>query len=440
MKTQNLKLLERCYIFVKGYNWGWGNKTFCSYNNKMDNFYQWFVGFAEGEACFKIKPKYRDGKSKVHSFSFEFEIHLHIDEKNLLDNICNSLGIGKVYTREKNSSCSYVVGNEKGIRTLLDIFDKYKINGIKYLDYVDFRKAFLIYFDRIGILTDEIRTEILKLHNSVNTSRTDFNMPLDHQVKITPYWLLGLIEAEGSFYLNRDPIRPGFQILLTAAQEPLLIKIKEYLENNLGFDLYSLWRIKNSSVISVNPKKAVGKSKPAVTFDIRDVRILHNYFLPYLDKLNFLSKKFQDFFDLKIICRTVYNGAHKNGIIKDLVIKLSLGMNDFRLSNYKGKIPKQVMTKEDINILENALPLSKHLPDGRVRDTATGNIDHNNESSVYLIINPNNEELIVKSLKEAGNIIGNHYTTLSKKLDVLSPDSTTEINNHSIRRIKVLYK
>jgi hypothetical protein len=145
------------------------------------------VGFAEGEACFKIKPKYRDGKSKVHSFSFEFEIHLHIDEKNLLDNICNSLGIGKVYTREKNSSCSYVVGNEKGIRTLLDIFDKYKINGIKYLDYVDFRKAFLIYFDRIGILTDEIRTEILKLHNSVNTSRTDFNMPLDHQVKITPY-------------------------------------------------------------------------------------------------------------------------------------------------------------------------------------------------------------------------------------------------------------
>jgi hypothetical protein len=49
-----------------------------------------------------------------------------------------------------------------------------------------------------------------------------------------------LIEAEGSFYLNRDPIRPGFQILLTAAQEPLLIKIKEYLDNNLGFDRYSL--------------------------------------------------------------------------------------------------------------------------------------------------------------------------------------------------------
>lgn len=161
------------------------------------------------------------GKSAIHSFSFEFEIHLHIDEKNLLDNICHFLGIGKVYLREKSNSCCFVVGNEKDIRVLLEIFDNYKINGIKYLDYVNFRKAFLLYFDRIGALTDAMRTEILELQNSANTSRTDFSMPSDHQVKITPYWLLGLIEAEGSFYLRRDPIRPGFQILLTAAQEPL---------------------------------------------------------------------------------------------------------------------------------------------------------------------------------------------------------------------------
>lgn len=148
--------------------------------------------------------------------------------------------MGKVYPRVKSSSCSYVVGNEAGIRVLLGIFDKYKMNGIKYLDYGAFRKAFLLYFDREGTLTDEVRAEILELLNGVNTSRTEFSMPSDHQVEITADWLLGLIEAEGSFYLTRDPLRPGFQILLTAAQEPLLVKIKEYLENNLGFDRYSL--------------------------------------------------------------------------------------------------------------------------------------------------------------------------------------------------------
>lgn len=156
-------------------------------NEKKEIFNQWFVGFSEGEGCFKIKPKYRAEKSKVHSFSFEFEIHLHLDDQNLLNHICKTFGFGKVYLSEKSSSCRFVVGNEKGIRLLLEIFDKYKLNGIKFLDYVDFKKAFFLYFDREGVLTDEMRTEILELYEGINTSRTSFDMPSDHEVKITPY-------------------------------------------------------------------------------------------------------------------------------------------------------------------------------------------------------------------------------------------------------------
>ena len=70
---------------------------------------------------------------------------------------------------------------------MLDLFDKYKMNGIKHLDCVAFRQAFLLYFDRIGTLTDDMIAEILGLANSSNTSRTDFSMPLGHQVEITPY-------------------------------------------------------------------------------------------------------------------------------------------------------------------------------------------------------------------------------------------------------------
>jgi hypothetical protein len=169
-------------------------------------------------------------------------------------------------------------------------------------------------------------------------------------------------------------------------------------------------------VISVRIKKSVGNSKPTVTLDIRDVRILTNYFLPFLQKrrarardaspagpgtLDFLSKKFHDFNDLILICQTVYNGGHKDKTVRDLVVKLSKGMNDFRLSNYNGKILKEVITKEEMSLLVNALPLSAHLSDGRIRDIPTGNIDHNNESSVYAIIGSNSEEFIVNSLKEA---------------------------------------
>lgn len=392
------------------------------------------MGFSEGEACFKIKPRYR-GKSNVHSFSLEFEIHLHIDDKNLLFYIRDSLGVGTVYLREKSNSCSFIVGNEKDLRVLLAVFDKYKLNGIKYLDYLDFMKAFNLYFDRSGSLTDEMRHDILELYEGINTGRTNFSMPFDHVVKITPYWLLGLIEGEGSFYLRRNPIRPGFQILLTAAQEPLLAKIKEYLENNLGFDQYSLWQIQNSSVLSITHKKAVGKSKPTVTFDIRDLRILQNYFIPFLNRLDFLSKKGLDFSDFKIICKTMYDGGHKNDELKSLLVKLSHAINDFRLSSYNGSIPKQQLSENEMSMLVNALPLSEYLPDGRVIDSATGQVDYQNESSVYLIKKMDGEELLVKSLKEAADILGCHYSTISKRLD--GSPFVAEVNGHTVKRIMV---
>ena len=91
-------------------------------------------------------------------------------------------------------------------------------------------------------------------------------------------------------------------------------------------------------------------------------------------------------------------------------------------------------------MLKSALPLSKHLGDGRVRDILTGKIDYNNESSVYSILNPNNEELIVKSLKEAADIVGVNDSTLSKRLDIESTDFIVEVNHHFIKRIGVFYK
>lgn len=135
-------------------------------------------------------------------------------------------------------------------------------------------------------------------------------------------------------------------------------------------------------------------------------------------------------------------------MIRDLIVKLSKSMNDFRLSNYKGKIPREIMTKEEISLLENALPLSKHLPDGRVRDIPTGTIDHNNESSVYSIVysdltlSEERDESIVDSLKEASIIAGVHYSTLSKKLDEESKTNSValvKINGYTIKRIKVFY-
>lgn len=383
-----------------------------------EQFVEWFVGFTEAEGCFKFKPRYRN--DKIISFQFEFEIHLHIDDFNLLDYIKKTLKMGNVYANYNRNSCSFVIGNEKELRELIKLFDGFPLNGVKFLDFIDFKEAFLLYFSRKGTISEDLIKKLLKLKEGLNRGRVDFTMPLNHKINITGYWLVGLIEGEGSFSMTRGSrLRPCFQLLFTASQKPLLESIKLFLINNLGFDRFSLWKLANSSDIGIFEFKAKGNSKPTVCLEIRNILLLHNYLIPFLSNFTFLSKKGLDFADFKVLCQTIYKGAHKNSLIRELLIKLSLRMNDFRLSTFKGEAVTSLTSDEYTKLLSapTELPL--------VNDV------------VYLILTENQEELLVKSLKEASEEVGVHYSTLSRLLERSSSKEVT-LKNYIIKKISVL--
>ena len=71
--------------------------------------------------------------------------------------------------------------------------------------------------------------------------------------------------------------------------------------------------------MGINTQKARKNSKSSVLFIIKDIRILYNYLIPFFDKVDFLSKKVQDFKDFKIICQAVYYGAHKEEPMYNLI-------------------------------------------------------------------------------------------------------------------------
>ena len=215
-------------------------------------------------------------------------------------------------------------------------------------------------------------------------------------------------------------LRLCFQLLFTAAQKPLLEAIKVFLKDNLGFDRFSLWKLENSSDIGIYEFKAKGNSRPTVCLEIRNVHLLHNYLIPYLSNFSLLSKKSLDFSDFKVLCQTIYKGAHKNSLIRELLVKLSLSMNDFRLSTFKGEIISRGLTREEYSKLLSA-PIE--LPQAN--------------DVVYLILAENKEELIVKSLKEASEVVGVHYSTLSKLIERTSSKKVV-LNNYTIERISVL--
>ena len=66
-------------------------------------------------------------------------------------------------------------------------------------------------------------------------------------------------------------MEPVFSIKLTETQLPVLTKIKEYLENNLDLDLYSIHKLKSSQIIMISSEKARGNSKPLVSLVITNV-------------------------------------------------------------------------------------------------------------------------------------------------------------------------
>ena len=130
-------------------------------------------------------------------------------------------------------------------------------------------------------------------------------------------------------------------------------------------------KLKISPIIAIGIEKAIHNSKPMATLMIKNLHFLNNYLIPFLDSASqeFLTKKGKDFNDFKIICKAIYNGAHRKDEIKSLILKLSYTMNNYRLSTYSSGVVK--LSENELNSLINAAPTIEHLSDGRQRDIMT---------------------------------------------------------------------
>lgn len=396
--------------------------------NKLDTeFYKWFAGLTDAEGSFGIFTLPSKG------IYLKFTLGFHIDDLPALKLIKNKLGFGRIYTYKK--SCYYIITKKENILKVISIFDVYTLNSSKNLDFLDFKKAFYLYFERTN-LTKELINQILELKNNMNTKRTNFKMS---QVIISKSWLLGFIEGDGSFSLNRTTIEPIFSIQLTESQLPLLIEIKKYLEKNLGFDGYSIYKLNHTSIISIGKSKAVNNSKPMVSLTIKNIHVLTNYLIPFFSECQWITKKGLDFEDFKIICKSIYIGAYREKRIKDLIIKLSLTMNNNRLSTNLGTV-EHLSTSERDEIIK-AKATIEHLSDGRQIEIGTNKLIHRRSSScIYELTKPSGEKLIKLNLAESAKELGVGFNTIKRQLNCQSMElGEVEYKGNKIKRIAVFY-
>ncbi len=98
-------------------------------------------------------------------------------------------------------------------------------------------------------------------------------------------------------------------------------------------------------MFNLSIEKARGNSKAKVKLAIFQIDYLFNIFIPFLESLNFQSKKKLDFNECllrrpKLITTLIYQGKHLKPEIKDFILECSYTMNNFRLSTFNNLAKK----------------------------------------------------------------------------------------------------
>ena len=130
-------------------------------------FNQWFTGFTDGEGHFFISI------SPSNVISFAFKIKLHIDDLGVLEFIKNRLNCGTIIVGKDNSAQFYLTKIRDISTILIPLFEKFPLNGIKYLDYLCFKEGVSLKLNG-SIPKDEQFRRIASLKISMNTQRENF--------------------------------------------------------------------------------------------------------------------------------------------------------------------------------------------------------------------------------------------------------------------------
>ena len=179
-----------------------------------EQFGKWLSGFIDAEGNFQV---FFDRQY----LRVLFRINLHVDDIEVLYAISKYLGVGSV--RVQSSYAVYSIGKVKDLITvLIPLLDKHSLRTTKYLDYIDFKKILQILSSSPSTkLSGEEITTAKLIIAGMNSTRSSFDYSkIQNLNKIDPYWLLGLIEGEGTFGFRN--LVPYFQLGLHSRNLPLL--------------------------------------------------------------------------------------------------------------------------------------------------------------------------------------------------------------------------
>lgn len=135
-------------------------------NNNFSN--HWLAGFSDADASFQIKVV-----NRVNRLKPEIRLNFQIDQKNndVLLLIKNFFG-GNIGHRKSQDTYYYGSTSFGSARKVINYFDEYHLQSNKYINFLKWRKAYLIIQDK-NHLNDQGLKQIIELKNTMNSFNKD---------------------------------------------------------------------------------------------------------------------------------------------------------------------------------------------------------------------------------------------------------------------------
>jgi Cytochrome C and Quinol oxidase polypeptide I/LAGLIDADG endonuclease len=168
-----------------------------------DEWEQWLVGFTDGDGNFHISHQ-------GDKWGLSYKLTQSRYNIRVLHYIKKQLGVGSI--TKDGTKGQYFIRDRKIIENvIIPIFDKYPLLTTKYFDYVKLKKA-LVILNNNSLSKEDKNLKLLAVKNYkansdyISPAWNNAILPLTDVSSInnvmSKSWLVGFIEAEGSFYLT----------------------------------------------------------------------------------------------------------------------------------------------------------------------------------------------------------------------------------------------
>lgn len=317
------------------------HKITLNHKNNED-FYQWLVGFTDGDGSFYIKSN-----NKCARFYYGFR--LHIDDKICLDNIKYYLNIpSKIEELLKtiillNSQKKWLYLN------IVPIFDKYPCLTIKYYSYYKWKKELI---NSINIKNYNLNNDLKLISKTINNYNKIPNIIIPYN-KINDNWILGFIEAEGSLEVLKNRNISALNVSQHERSIDTLKAIKSYIltnwkpvENTPNLIKSELLKNWDSIAILTKPDK-----NNVIKLEFRKLDFLYYVIAPKLLSLKWYSRKEVDFKLWKVVLNIYIKGLHN---LEEGLNLLNLIQNNINKKRYNNN---NIISDNIINKVLNIKPV-----------------------------------------------------------------------------------